>query len=190
MESSNKVKLEINVTGFYFNKWPDLKICCNDKVLFDKTIIDSQQVTLEIDCNKVNFLQITHYNKSFGDNNVWHTDGSNECWIQLNDIKFDDVSVGERFINDLEFTTHWTDNQKIMHDAEFFKKYDNFFSDGKLTFNGEINFNFELPIYNWLIIKKYKVPEIKTSYFSNASKLWHYEEQLEMLEEIKQLMNL
>ena len=190
MQQDNLVKLELDVTGHYFNKWPDLRICCNNNIVLDSKIEGDQKIILELECCKTNFLQIVHYNKSFGDNGVWHTDGTNECWLQLNDIKFNDVTVGQKFINELELTTHWTTNQKSMHDLDFISRYSRFCNDGKFTFNGEVTFHFELPIYNWLIIKKYKVPEIKTSYFSNASKLWHYEEQLETLEEIKKIMNL
>ena len=159
MESGNLIDIELDISGFYFVKWPELKIYHNDQLIYDKEMVERQTIKLELpNCPNSNNLKIVHYNKSFGDNGVWHTDGTKECWMQINDIKFNDVSVGGRFINELEFETDWTQNQLAMHDEIFLRKYNKFLCDGKLTFNGKINFNFETPIYNWLIIKKFKRP--------------------------------
>ena len=190
MESGNLIDIELDISGFYFVKWPELKIYHNDQLIYDKEIVERQTIKLELlNCLNFNNLKIVHYNKSFGDSGIWHTDGTNECWMQINDIKFNDVSVGGRFINELEFETDWTQNQLVMHDEIFISKYNKFLCDGKLTFNGKINFNFETPIYNWLIIKKFKRPVVSASYFSNTSKLWHYEEERGIIEDIKRIMN-
>jgi hypothetical protein len=190
MKKNGQVNLEVNITGFHFAKWPEIKIIHNNKIVLNQTVIEQQSFELVLDnCENLNTIQVIHFNKSFGDLGVWHSNGKDECWAQINDIKFDGVSAGSRFINELEFVTDWTPNQLTMHDQDFLEKYSKFDSDGKMTFNGEISFNFELPIYNWLILKKYKTPIKKTSYFSNATKLWHYEEELVIIEEIKKIMN-
>jgi hypothetical protein len=190
MKKSGSLIFELNVTGFHFIKWPEIKVVHNNKIALVQSVIGQQKLELVLDnCENLNTIQIVHFNKNFGDAEVWHSDGKNECWAQVNDIKFDGVSIGNRFINELEFTTHWTPNQLTMHDQDFVEKYSKFHSFGKMTFNGEMNFDFELPVYNWLILKKYKNPIKKTSYFSNATKLWHYEKELAMIEEIKKIMN-
>lgn len=183
------VLLEIDITGHFFKQWPYIKILLNDKLVFDNQIENTQVLKFEICCNKNNKLKIIHYNKFYGDKDIWHSDGINECWAQLNDIKFNDVTIGLHLKSKLLFQTDWTPNQLILHDSEFINKHSAFNCNGKITFNGYIELQFDTPVYNWLIINKYKTPITKTAYFSSSTQRWHYEQDVKILEEIKHLMN-
>ena len=57
-----------------------------------------------------------------------------------------------------------------------------------INFNGSILIELDTPIYNWLIISKYKVPITDTTYFSNYSARWHYDEDFKIIKEIKELI--
>jgi hypothetical protein len=60
-----------------------------------------------------------------------------------------------------------------------------------MNFNGTIGLEFDTPVYDWMIVKKYKKPIDKNiAYFSNHTARWHYEEDIKILNEIKSLMDI
>ena len=71
---------------------------------------------------------------------------------------------------------------------EFIDTYSKIQCYGMMNFNGSIVIEFDTPIYNWLIISKYKVPITDTTYFSNYSARWHYDEDFKIIKEIKELI--
>ena len=185
------VNIKVDVTGYYFNHWPYLKILLNDKVIFDNEVIDHQLLEFNVDCDSKNQLQFIHHSKRYNDNNAWDTDGKNECYLNINDIRFEDVGLGIHLKSQLEFVTHWRPFQLVDHTTEFVNKHSRLLSNGMMTFNGEISLDFETPVLNWLTIKKFRVPVNEdTAYFSNYSARWHYAQDLELINSIKQLMNL
>jgi len=63
-------------------------------------------------------------------------------------------------------------------------------SNGMMNYNGYFTFNFDLPLYNSLINKKYKVPfSDEFSYFSNYTKVFHYDEEKEIINSIKNILD-
>jgi hypothetical protein len=182
--------IALNITGHYFNHWPFLKVIVNDEVVFDNEIVGHQLLDFDVQCNKQNKLQLVHYGKRYNDNNVWDSNGESECYLEINDIKFEDVGIGIDLKSQLEFVTDWCPFQLQDHDNEFIEKYSRFPSNGIMAFNGTISLDFETPILNWLIIKKFCVPiNEDAAYFSNFSARWHYAQDLELINSIKQLMN-
>jgi hypothetical protein len=190
--SDDKINLAVDVTGNYFNHWPLIKIYHNECLLFDGSIEDHQtlnfQLTSAVDNNNLKFI---HYGKKFGEDGVWDSlpDASEQCFVNINDIKFENVSIGSHLMSQLKFTTAWSDIQKTYHDQTFIDTYSVINSNGMMNFNGEISLSFEVPILNWLIYNKYKVPETQAAYFSNYSLRWHYEEDLQIIKEIKEILN-
>lgn len=182
-----KISIKIDLTGHFYIVWPKIKIFLNKEKIFDDKITNNQVLNFTVICNDNNVLEIIHYDKSFGDNNIWHSDGKEECWVEINDIKFDDVSI-DHLKSKLVFTTDWTPNQLITQDTDFINKHSVFYSNGIMTFNGCICLDFETPVYNWLILKKFKTSQVKTAYFSSSTQRWHYDPDIKIIEEIKQLM--
>ena len=179
----------LDVTGYYFNHWPFLKVMLNDLVLFDNEIVNHQILNFDVDCAEHNQLRFIHYGKRYNDNNIWDTDGVNECYLNINDIRFEGVGLGVHLKSQLEFVTHWRPFQLLDHNDEFFNQYSRLLSNGMMTFNGEIALDFETPVLNWLIIKKFRVPiNEDAAYFSNYSARWHYTQDLKLINNIKQLM--
>jgi hypothetical protein len=182
--------ISLDITGNYFNHWPFLKVIVNDVVLFDDKIVDHQVLNFDVQCNKQNQLRLVHYGKRYNDNNVWDTDGKNECYLTVNDIKFEGVGLGVHLKSQLEFVTHWRPFQLQDHDCEFIEKYSRLLSNGMMNFNGEIVLNFETPVLNWLTLKKfYKPTNEEIAFFSNYSARWNYSQDLEIINSIKKLMN-
>jgi hypothetical protein len=189
--SSEQVNLTISLTGYYYNHWPNLRILHNNVTVFDQPIINDQLLTLNLDCVETNELKFIHYGKSFGENGVWdsNANASEQCFINIKDIQFNNVSIGETLKSKLIFDTKWSDLQLQQNTQEFIDTYSTIQCYGMMNFNGSIAIDFNTPIYNWLIFSKYKVPMTDTAYFSNYSARWHYEEDLKVIKEIKELID-
>ena len=186
-----QVNLTISLTGYYYNHWPNLKILHNNVAVFDQPIIDHRLLTIDLPCDKINELKFIHYGKSFGENGVWDSspDASEQCFINIDDILFNKVSIGETLKSKLIFDTIWSNLQLEQNTQEFINTYSKIQCYGMMNFNGSITIEFDTPIYNWLIFNKFKVPMTDTAYFSNYSARWHYEEDLKVIDEIKELIH-
>lgn len=184
------IDFNLNVTGHYFNHWPYLKIYHNGQEIFNDQVINIADLNFKLDCKETNTLQIIHYGKKFGDDDIWDSDndGKQNCYLQINDIKFNDISGKNDILPQLELVTHWTPMQ-LKSDPEFLNQHSRFCSLGMMVFNGEIAIEFTTPIYNWLIDKKHKIPLKETAYFSDYASRWHYGKDLELIEEIKSLIH-
>ena len=185
------VELIVSLTGHYYNHWPNLKILHNNIVVFDGQIIDGQILKLNLNCSLTNILKFVHYGKQFGENGVWdsNSDASEQCFINIKDIKFNQVSIGEKLKAKLIFKTNWTELQRQHNTQEFIDTYSTTQCYGSMNFNGEIELKFNTPVYDWLILSKYKEPLADTEYFSNHSARWHYEKDLKIIKEIKELIS-
>jgi len=182
-------KISIDLQGHYCNHWPYLSITLNGVELFNQQVVESMTLDFDVACDQKNLLEFEHYNKSFGTNGVWDTDLSTQqdCFVQIKDIRFDDVSV-DGIIVELTFISKWnqySDPEQVKH----FSTINN--CNGLMNFNGVIGLEFNTPVYDWLIVKKYKEPIDKNiAYFSNHTARWHYEEDIRILDEIKNLMDI
>ena len=186
-----QVILTVSLTGYYYNHWPNLKILHNNVTIVDQPIIGDQLLTIELTCDKTNELKLIHHGKSFGENGVWDSspDASEQCFINIDDICFNEVSIGETLKSKLVFVTEWSDLQRQQNTQEFIDTYSTIQCYGMMNFNGSIIIDFDTPVYDWLIFNKYKVPMTDTAYFSNYSARWHYEEDLKVIDEIKELID-
>jgi hypothetical protein len=189
--NNNQIKLAIELKGQYCNHWPFARIILNDQVLFDSEIVDSINLIFNINAQEKNQLLIEHYGKQFGDNNIYDctADQSQDCTLSIKDIRFEDVTVGSEIINKLFFKTVWTKQQlQTMAPGVLLQMSTVSCSNRTMNFNSIFSLEFETPILNWLTIAKYKKTLENSSYFSNYSSRWHYEKDLELIEEIKELI--
>jgi len=183
------IGLTISATPFK-DKWPCIKIYHNGSLINDVECQASTKLEYQVVPEKHNVLTVEFYNKSFGDNGVWDvgSDGSGLV-VQILDITLDGVSI-EQLIGTTEFTTRWTDNQLTYESEDFKSKYNKYNSNGMLNFNGQLNFKFDSPVYEFLIDKKYRVPydTNELSFYSNKTELFNYELGLLKVEEIKKII--
>lgn len=186
------MEIEINVRGFYCNHWPNLKIKLNNRELFCGQVQDQLQLKFEVDAKDKNQLVFEHFGKKFGEEGIYDTvpEQSIDCKLQIEDIRFDKVSIDKKLRSSLMFQTIWSDHQLQHQSQEFRDQYSVIAeSDGWMAFNGRIVFEFNTPIYDWLIIKKYKVEETADkAFYSNFTTRWHFEQDLAVLEEVRKLM--
>jgi len=180
-------KISIDLQGFFCNHWPWVVVRLNGIELFNQQVIDLITLDFNVACDQTNLLEFEHYGTSFGTNGIWDSGPEQDCFAQIKDIRFDDVSV-DNIISGLTFISKWcqdSDPQQV----ENFSTINN--CNGLMNFNGVISLEFDMPVYDWLIIKKYKKPLGKNiAYFSNHTARWHYEEDLKILNDIKDLMQI
>lgn len=177
----HKTTIEITLQGYFYNHWPELKILLNGNLLFSGPVVEQQVLTFEVNCNHSNQLEFVHHSKQFGENNVWDTDPDTgaDCKLQILDIKFNQVSIGPKLRSNLKFVAQNSDQSVSVIET----------SDGWMTFNGLITLEFETPVYDWLIINKFKLEEQNDkAFYSNFTKRWHYEQDIAILDEIRKIM--
>jgi hypothetical protein len=190
---NGQIKLEIDLKGQYCNHWPYARITVNDQVLFDSTVVNSINLIFNINAQEKNQLTIEHYGKQFGDNNVYDctADQSQDCILTIEDIRFENITIGSEIMNQLFLKPVWTKKQLQTIDPDVLLQMSTISCqyNTMMNFNSIFSLEFETPILNWLIISKYKKPLENNAYFSNHSSRWHYERDIELIAEIKELMN-
>ena len=160
---NQKVVVDIELEGFFCNHWPRTKITFNNQLIFFSEIENNKTLTFELDCVERNRITVEHVDKSFGENGVWDKTHDTECILIIKDIRLDKASIGTELLSTLTFITNWTQEQLKYHDQDFIQQ--NAMINhcmGQLNFNGVINFDFELPIYEWLIKEKFINPARKS----------------------------
>ena len=185
------VQLAIDLQGQQCNHWPFARITVNEQELFNGEVVDSVGLIFNVNVDEKNLLRIEHYGKQFGDNGVYDctADQTEDCVLTIKDIRFNNVTVGDELMAQLFFQTCWTDAQlKTMSADALAQMSKTTAKQGIMNFNSQFNLEFETPILNWLTVAKYKKPVEKTTYFSNHALRWHYEEDLKLIDEIKQLI--
>ena len=180
-------RVSIDLQGHYCNHWPWVIVRLNETELFNQQVIESITVDFDVVCDQHNLLEFEHYGKSFGTNGVWDTNDQQDCFAQIKDIRFDNVSV-DNITAGLTFISKWNPDSNP-EQVKNFSTINN--CNGLMNFNGTIGLEFDTPVYDWMIVKKYKKPIDKNiAYFSNHTARWHYEEDLKILDDIKDLMQI
>ena len=180
------IKLEINVEPSFCNSWPNLVIEFNQKLIFKDEICENKKIVFDLHdaLPSQNLLAIGMDNKSFGKNHLWDTISNNNLIVAdktltINDCLLDDISIKDVLLKNF-FHVKRVDKQ-----PSYFP--DKLYSTGCMNYNGYFFVNFNLPLYNSLINQKYKKDvDVAKSYFSNYTKVFHYEEEIEFINKIEQ----
>ena len=196
--ADSQIQLSIDLEGQYCNHWPFARISVNNQILFDGEIQNCITFNFIITAEEKNYLCIKHYGKRFGEDNIYDCapDQMQDCVLAIADIRFNNVTIGYELMSKLIFKTVWSKTQiqtmlpdVLLQMSEIPCKNDTMTVYNKMNFNSIFSLEFETPILNWLIFSKYKKPLENNAYFSNYSSRWHHERDIELIEEIKELMN-
>tara|TARA_Y100000385_G_C12856463_1_gene535362 strand:- start:14 stop:592 length:579 start_codon:yes stop_codon:yes gene_type:complete len=184
------MKINVELVGTFCNNWPNLIIEVNKNKIYDAVIEGEQNISIEY--NNADLLQegntfvIGMNNKRFGGNNQWDTKSQgNEIiedkTIQLKSTKLDGVDCMMLFNNKFYV-------KPVERQPSYFP--DVVESVGTMNYNGYFTFGFDMPLYNSLINKKYKrAMDQDVSYFSNYTKVFHYDEEIAMINSIKGILD-
>ena len=179
------MKIDIEVVGTFCNNWPNLIVEINNKKIYDSTVKNKETITLEFEdlITQGNKFVIGMVNKRFGKNSVWDTKSKNNKIIEdqtitIVSLKLNDVECKQLFSN--KFYVKRTDRQ-----PSYFP--DVVESVDTMNYNGYFTFGFDLPLHNSLINNKFKIPvDQDKSYFSNYTKVFHYDEEISIINSIKE----
>jgi hypothetical protein len=183
------MKIGVELVGTFCNSWPNLIIEINKNKIYDAVIEGEQKI--EIDYKDTDLLDegntfvIGMNNKRFGNHNQWDTKTKNnkiveDKTIQIKSIKLDGVECTMLF------------NNKFF--VKPVGKQPSYFPDvvesiGTMNYNGYFTFSFDMPLYKSLINKKYKRDMNQDiSYFSNYTKVFHYDEEMKIINSIKEIL--
>ena len=183
------IKLNLKLDATDCNGWPNLIIEFNNKKILEKII--EKESTLEVELDNVlesnNQLIIGMNNKSFGRKGVWDTKTENNKIIKdktltITSCKLNDVETKDLLIKN-KFRVRLVDNQ-----PEYYPTI--IPSQGIMNYNGYFFINFSLPLYNNLTNQKFKRQiDHDKSYFSNYTKVFHYDEERKIISELESILN-
>jgi hypothetical protein len=140
------MKLTLDLFGSICNEYPVLTIIHNDHIVFSGTIVENSVVEIDMLLEDTNLIRLYGIGKSNGEVNKWDTllssDGSilKDKYLKINNIRFDDISMGAQWINSLSFKP---DHSPTYH--QFYGWYE----------NGSIEFSIDLPLLDWIIQEKF-----------------------------------
>ena len=177
------ISVKLDIKSKWCNHWPYIKITFNNTILFDSELEESTDISLNL--NQVldfNQLEIIHYNKSFGENNVYDTRVDAQGNI-VEDCTFQITNV---VLNDINFNTLAFKRITFVSD----QPSDDMYLNNIVGINGKFVISFPRDIYSWLTLIKFKADVVNTDeQYSNTSQLYHYEKDEELIAEIKKLLN-
>lgn len=181
------MKIDLQVEATFCNEWPILVVEVNGAVIYRKQIEGKTTVTLQHTDLKPsgNRFIVGMEGKRFGRNGVWDTKSRDNKIVQdktinVVSVKLDDVECKSLF--DHKFFVQRVDKQ-----PSYFP--DVVESIGMMNYNGYFTFDFDTPLYNSLINKKFKKPmDSDLSYYSNYTKVFHYEEETEVINSIYDIL--
>tara|TARA_R110001592_G_scaffold360068_1_gene667865 strand:- start:6 stop:584 length:579 start_codon:yes stop_codon:yes gene_type:complete len=184
------MKINVELVGTFCNSWPNLIIEINKNKIYDAVIEGEQNIGIEYNdadlLHEGNTFIIGMNNKRFGGNNQWDTKSQNneiveDKTIQIKSTKLNGVDCMMLFNN--KFYVKPVDKQQ-----SYFP--DVVESIGTMNYNGYFTFGFDMPLYNSLINKKYKrTMDQNMSYFSNYTKVFHYDDEIEIINYIKGILD-
>ena len=184
------MKINVELVGTFCNSWPNLIIEINKNKIYDAIIEGEQNIDIEYNdadlLHEGNTFVIGMNNKKFGENNQWDTKSQNneiveDKTIQIKSTKLNGVDCMMLFNNKLYV-------KPVGKQPSYFP--DVVESIGTINYNGYFTFGFDMPLYNSLINKKYKrTMDQDVSYFSNYTKVFHYDEEIEIINSIKGILD-
>ena len=183
------IKLNLKLDATDCNGWPNLIIEFKNKKILEKII--EKESTLEVELDNVlesnNQLIIGMNNKSFGRKGIWDTKTEDNKIIKdktliITSCKLDDVETKDLLIKN-KFHVKLVDKQPSYYPTIIP-------TQGIMNYNGYLFVNFSLPLYNNLTNQKFKKQiDHDKSYFSNYTKVFHYNEEQKIISDIDSILN-
>ena len=183
-------QLCIQASSQYCNRWPTLVVYHNGILIYTEIIEKQSTINIKLDSfdDKPNTLSVGMKGKMFGKDNVYDTvleDGyiKEDLQIHLQKVTLNDVSILDMLIKN-DFNIELVEGMKPYHKTKFK-------CNGEMCFNGYYQTTYELPLYNYLTLAKWKKPVAteNLSYFSNHTLVFHYEEQEKEIKELEEILD-
>lgn len=159
-----------------------MRVLLNNNIYFDNQVTDSIDVLFEAPLQQSNSLIILHYDKNFGQNGQWDTVSNNGVIVQdraikLHSIELDDVAITKYVIDHCPFVTDQGESITTSY----------------YGFNGQVQINFDTPVYDWIIDtvikpKSRKVLDLVQPIETSYDNLFDYKQDQVELEELDNIL--
>ena len=183
------IKLTLKLESTNCNGWPNLIIEFNNKKILEKIIEKKATVKVNLDheLKSNNQLIIGINNKSFGRKGIWDTKTKDnkiiaDKTLTITSCKLNDVETKNLLIKN-KFHIKLVDKQPSYYPTIVP-------SQGIMNYNGYFFVSFSLPLYNDLTNQKFKRQiDHDKSYFSNYTKVFHYDDEQKIISEMESILN-
>lgn len=178
----NTHELRIKAAGHFCNDLPRLRITLDGSVVHDGSVED---LDLQFEISRTAcVLVLEHYDKRFGESRRWDTksvDGEivQDRKIVLHELSLDGISMMNS-LHRLTFTQIPAISEPLIGAMNF---------SGTFNFNGEVRLDMSPSPINWLINLLHKQELKDISYFSDYSKLFHYENERRLIADIGTMLD-
>jgi len=173
--------LEFKLVPTHCNRWPCFFVEHNGKLIYSKEISTPETVSLTLEDSDDNHISFGINNKQFGAENVWDTQTDSAGKI-VQDLTLTIESATLEAVDVLDLIL----KQPYQLDKTFGQEHigKEIVSDGTINFNGFFTLDYSSPYLNSITNQKWKQPVQQQSYYSNSTTLFHYEKDLELIDEI------
>jgi hypothetical protein len=182
MLKSSMNRLQIHLRAHHCNLWPLLDIELNNVSVHAGEI--KQDLMLDLPLLEMdNLLIIRHHGKRFGKDRILDTrsiDGqiTEDRRIEILSIAIDGIDFRDK-LHGISFK-----QEAVIGEPNAPSDW-----DGNFNFNGSVTISMSSTPLNWLINLRLKKPRNDNiSYFSDHTKLFHYEDELKLIAEIEELL--
>lgn len=121
-----------------------LTIQLDGKIILDQDITDPVEFTHDInDDEGQHELELIMLNKTY-QHSPWDSQGNSlgDCKLSIKNLSFDGIELGQVFINHSSYYHNFNDPERDQVQEEF---------HGVMGCNGRVVFQFETPVYLWLL---------------------------------------
>ena len=175
-------KLQLTFSGYHCNDWPNLTVSL-DGALFHDGPVMALDLILEL-ATSSHTVVLTHHGKRFGRDRIWDTRSK------------DGIIIEDRFIRLTRFEIDGIDMLPARHKLNFVQAPTDLEPvievgpwSGDFNFNGSITIDINPTPLSWVTNMLHKTARIDASYFSDYSRLFHYERDIELIDEIKKSLD-
>lgn len=179
--------------------WPNVMIIVNGITMWTGVCQNKTNISFSFEPQEHNTLSIKHYNKSFGENRVWHTSANGDRNITVEQIKLGHVDIHNLLylgqtvnsFNDKQIADFQRDNQDIPYIKQYVHEEAIY-----MGYNGTYTLEFPHEVYDWIIVEstKFNRPVDPTKQSSLNSVNWRLDwinskEVFHILDEIEGYLN-
>ena len=182
------ITLKIDALGHFCNHWPTLVVYHNKELIYSQEIKEHHSIQFDLEPKKDddNLIQIGMTGKRFGHNDIYDTKAISGKLLQ--DLRIDLLKVTLDHVNILDILTR--NDFQIEHTDGMAKDHIKVTKgQGEICFNGYYFTTYRLPLYNYLINAKWKVPLKNVSRHSNTTTRFHYEEHTKEINKIESILD-
>lgn len=153
----------------------------NDAMVYDDSVRD---ITLDLSLTSAhNVVKLIHHGKRFGQDHIWDTK------------TVDGIIVQDRRMQLVEFNIDGIDMMPSLPKLAFVQErtlgeplLDPMVWSGRFDFNGSVVMDMSPTPMNWAIDMLRKRPRSYATYFSDHSRLFHHDEDVKLIAEIRSML--